>query len=591
MVDCDDSSHVTPEGRDRMDDPQVSVTPDGPRTDLDEALTTLMASARKVSDTQERLRGLVRANQTVVQKLDLPAVLTALVTAGLDLVGARYGALGVMSPEGGLEQFVHVGMPDELVARIGHLPEGHGLLGAVLADGAAVRTDHLADDPRSSGFPAGHPAMSTFVGVPIRVRGQLFGSLYFAEKDESACGFTDEDEQLLTSLAATAGIAIDNARLFESKRRLQAWTAASTEIATALLSDDARSPLHLVADKVVALADADLVCIVLPATSSTVIVDTARGRLAGDLEGLVLPAAETLSGRALRAHEIVVAAEMRSPAEPNGEPLDLGPSIAVPLESGAAAHGALTVSRAPGSARFTDAEVTMIGDFSRQATLAIDIAGIRLERHHAERREDRNRIARDLHDHVIQRLFASGLELQATVRSTEDAATRDRLERQIDTLDAAITEIRAAIFALSPPRREGRASLRTRVIDLLTELGHMFDTTPRLAFSGALDLTVVDELCEDVLAVVREGLSNVARHAGATHVAVTVAVADDRAEVRITDDGVGIRPDRRESGLANLAARAAAWQGEMRVDVRDGGGTTLTWSAHLTRNPPPRSTP
>jgi signal transduction histidine kinase len=572
-----------------MSPPHALSFPDGPRTDLDAALSTLVASAQKVAETQGRLRGLLHANRAIVEQLDLPTVLSSLVEAAVALVGARYGALGVVSADGGLEQFVHTGMSDELVARIGRLPEGHGLLGAVLTEGATVRTAHRSSDPRSSGVPAGHPTMESFLGVPIRVRGELFGSLYFAEKTDG--DFTAEDEELLASLAATAGVAIDNARLFEETTRRQAWSAASTEIATALLSDDDASPLHLLADHVVSLAEADLVCIVLPATASTVIVDTARGALAGDLQGLVLPAAETLSGEALRTGDTLDVAAVLTVAEVSGTVLALGPTIVVPLATADSAHGALTVSRSTGRAPFSSAEVEMITDFSRQATLAIDIARVRHDRARLERAEDRGRIARDLHDHVIQRLYAAGLDMQASVRAGVDDDTRERLERHIDVLDAAIVEIRTAIFALAPPRLAGRSSLRHRVIDLLAELGPVFDATPRLAFAGPLDLVVPEAVAEDVLAVVREGLTNVARHAGASRTALTVTLVDDHVEVTITDDGTGLPPGRPRSGLANLAARAAARQGTMTTTTRPEGGTVLTWTAAtmpLLPHAPPR---
>ncbi|WP_165063209.1 sensor histidine kinase [Marisediminicola senii] len=586
-----------------MNTPHSLAFPDGPRTDLDAALSALMSSAQKVADTQGRLRELLKANRLVVGQLDLPTVLTSLIGAAVGLVDARYGALGVRSADGGLEQFVHVGMTEEQVARIGRLPEGHGMLGAVLTDGAPVRTAHIHDDPRSVGFPAAHPAMESFLGVPIRVRGELFGSLYFAEKRTGE--FTAEDQELLTSLAATAGIAIDNARMFDETARRQAWSAASTEVATSLLSDDAESPLHLIADRVVTLADADLACIVLPATATTVIVDTARGRLAGDLQGLVVPADGTLSGRALQSHEILVTANLQTLTEVSGVPLQLGPTIAVPLETPDTVHGALTVSRSPGRAGFSAADIEMITDFARQATLAIDVAAVRSDRHRLERAEDRGRIARDLHDHVIQRLYAAGLDMQASARSDVGDDTRARLERHIDMLDAAIVEIRTAIFALAPQTRAGRTTLKFRVIDLLAELGDVFTVTPRLAFAGPLDLLgsdgAADDLIDDVLAVVREGLSNVARHADATAVAVRVSAAEGRVEVQIVDDGVGMPHERNESGLANLAVRAARWRGSLRVEPGDGDGTgaesgtststgigtRLRWSAEIPTSPGP----
>jgi len=251
----------------------------------------------------------------------------------------------------------------------------------------------------------------------------------------------------------------------------------------------------------------------------------------------------------------------------------------VPLEASDRVHGVLTVSRAPGGPRFSATDIEMITDFSRHAALAVAVSQVRLDRRRLEREADRGRIARDLHDHVIQRLFAAGLDLQATARGEVDDGVRALLERHVDTLDSAIAEIRTAIFALSPPRRDGRTALRQRVVALLGELSAAFETSPGLVFAGPLDLTVPRGLADDVVAVVREGLSNVARHAEAVHVAVSVSVLGRGLEITVTDDGVGLPADRVESGLANLSARAENWQGALEAQCRDGGGTVIRWSA------------
>jgi GAF domain-containing protein len=180
--------------------------PDDSRAELDKALDDLMVRARDVLATQGRLRALLRANQAVIEHMELPLVLRRIVEAAVELVGAQYGALGVLSADGGLEQFINVGMSPELVHHIGHLPEGHGLLGALIDDPHPIRIPELSADPRSVGFPDGHPPMSSFLGVPIRVRDEVYGNLYLS--NQASGEFSEDDEQLVTALAATAGIAI-----------------------------------------------------------------------------------------------------------------------------------------------------------------------------------------------------------------------------------------------------------------------------------------------------------------------------------------------------------------------------------------------
>jgi signal transduction histidine kinase len=561
-----------------MNAPHEMASADAPRAELDAALEGLIETAHRVADTQGRLRGLLRANRAVVEQAELPVVLRTIIQVATDMIGARYGALGVMSPEGGLEEFIQIGIDDEVVARIGHLPSGHGLLGAVLAEGRPVRTSSVADDARAEGFPSAHPAMNGFLGVPIQIRGQLFGSLYFAEK--IAGEFTIEDEELLVALASTAGIAIENARLLDETRRRQRWSAASAEIATSLVADDTSSSLHLVADRVVDLAEADLVCVVVPLSGADLIVDTASGVLAEGLAGLVMPRAGSLSETVLETRRPVLRTRVELPAD-TAQGAVGGPTMFVPLLHGRESLGVLMVARVAGSRRFTAADVEMVEDFARHASLAIDVARVRFDRTRLTLLEDRSRIARDLHDHVIQRLFAAGLDLQAAARETTDGATAARLENQVDSLDSAIAEIRTAIFALGPIRASERGSVRRHIVDLIAELGGLFPRLPRLSFGGPIDLLVDDELGADLDAVVREGLTNVARHAGATAVAVRVAVHDDEVVAEITDDGCGIVDTGRSSGLANLRHRARRWRGGLAVVPGAAGGTVLTWTARL----------
>ena len=402
-----------------MNGPARLDFPDAPRSDLERSIEELVANAHRVLATQGRLRHLLEANRAVIEHLDLEQVLRRITEAAVSLVDARYGALGVIAADTQVEEFIYVGMSDAVAAAIGHGPEGHGLLGAVVTAAEPIRLEHLSSDPRSSGFPAHHPEMDSFLGVPIRVRGTIYGNLYLTNRRDGP--FTQEDEDLISALAATAGIAIDNARLFADR-----------------------------------------------------------------------------------------------------------------------------------------------------STVSEELALI----------EERNRIARDLHDHVIQRLFATGLSLQSLVgRVPEDL--RGKLGEQVDAIDTAIAEIRTAVFTLTS-RPHGTPAIRHQVLDVVSEMSDSFESAPRLTFSGPVDLLIDGDLASDVIAVVREGLTNVARHAGSTQSSVDVSVAHDRVSVTIDDDGRGIAAtDIRSSGTANLAARAANHGGVFELTARKPRGTSLQWSAPL----------
>ncbi|MES1212655.1 MAG: GAF domain-containing protein, partial [Leifsonia sp.] len=419
--------------------------PDGPRTDLESTIQELVERAQRVLETQGRLRSLLQANRIVVEELELEQVLRRIAEAALALVGAEFGALGVIAPDGRLEQFIHVGMSEDAAAAIGHLPEGHGLLGAVIDEGRAIRLEHIQADPRSVGFPAHHPQMDGFLGVPLRVRNEVFGNLYLT--NPSGGSFSHEDEELVAALAATAGIAIENARLFDESRRRQRWSTALAEVTSALLSGSSEDVLGVVADRVASVIDVDLVCVVGPSGDDDLMVSTARGEGSEPLIGRRYPRESTLVGLALGSGDVV-----SSPGQPAGDKFDWqpseGPTVAIPLVAFDQTLGALTLSRAEGGARFTPADLEMAADFAVQASVAIELARGRADRQRLELVEDRNRIARDLHDHVIQRLFGSGLGLQA-LASTAPEPIRAGITEQVDAIDAAISEIRTAVFALT----------------------------------------------------------------------------------------------------------------------------------------------
>lgn len=523
-----------------------------------------------------RIRELLRATRIVVEQIELDRVLRTIVEAAVSLSGSRYGALGVIAPAGGLEQFIHVGMLPEQPARIGHLPEGRGILGAVIDTGASIRLDHLGRDDRSVGFPAHHPPMDSFLGVPVVVRGEVFGNLYLTDK--AGGPFTAEDEELVASLAATAGIAIDNARLFDESRRRERWSAALAEINVALLSGDIDDPLAVVVETVASAVGAELVCLVRP-FDDQLLIEVARGDGALALEGSRMAVEGSLVVRALESGGPVV---VESLTHPQGGDTGYGPTVAVPLFADGLPLGALTISRPVGSGRFTTADLEMAAEFARQTSVAITFARARHDRQQLELVEERTRIARDLHDHVIQRLFGAGLALQSA-SGLADPVLAARITEQVDAIDAAISEIRTAVFALQSRPAAARTGLRHRVLDVAAEAGPALGWSPRLGFVGAVDLYVGDDLADDVVAVVREALANVVRHAHAARGDVRIELGGGRLVVTVEDDGVGL-PEilERSSGTGNLAERAAARGGTFALGAASPRGTRLEWSIPFT---------
>ena len=555
--------------------------PDLPRLELDQLLAQLVERAHEVMATQGRLRGLLRASQMVTRDLTLPAVLRRIVESARDLVGARYAALGVISPAGGLAEFVHSGMPEDAVARIGHLPEGKGLLGALIEDPRPIRLRRIASDQRSAGFPPGHPPMSSFLGVPIRIRDEVFGNLYLAESTKGE--FSAEDEELTLALAATAAVAIENARLYESATSRGEWLQAIAAITRGVLSaepEDAGDSLELIARTSLRIARADLVTVALPGGPDELLVEVAVGSGADGLAGTRLPMSGSLSGQVFSTGTPLRQSVGDAGSTPRPD-LDLGPVLAVPLHGSRRMHGVLWAARRRGRSAFGAEEVEMAAGFANQAALAIELAEARAEQQRAVMLDERERIAADLHDHVIQRLFAAGLSLQSTAGTLRAGEAADRILATVDDLDATIRQIRTSIFQLQQLPQTRAPGLRARLLDVATDLTPVLGFEPAVRFSGLID-AVGHDIGEDVLAVVRESLSNVARHARAASAEVDVAATADRLTVDIRDDGIGLGSTDRRSGLDNLRRRADRRDGTFTVEPRKPTGTWLSWSVPLT---------
>ena len=379
-----------------------------------------MGSMTAALPGREPAAGLSRLLDTVVAlsaEQGLPSVLRKIVEAAAELSDARYGALGVLGPghdgaEHGLVEFVTTGIDEGVRREIGHLPEGRGVLGLLITDPRPLRIADLTHHPASAGFPAHHPPMRSFLGVPIRVRGEVFGNLYLTEKRGGA-EFSETDEEVVVALAGAAGVAIENARLHE------------------------------------------------------------------------------------RLEQIAVVSE-------------------------------------------------------------------------------RERIARDLHDTVIQRIFATGMGLQGLVGRLADADARDRVQQAVDELDETIREIRGTIFALET--RDGAGSLRARILELATEAAEGLGFEPRVHFDGPVDAAVSAAVGEELLKILREALSNVARHARATFADVQVTCGSGGVTLRVADNGVGLSDHVRHGhGLDNMRARAHALRGSVSFTNRREGGLVVTW--------------
>jgi signal transduction histidine kinase len=524
---------------------------------------------------------LLEANRTIVTDLDLARVLRRIVESAIDLVGARYGAMAVISDDGALEEFIHVGVEEDAVTLIGHLPQGKGLLGLLNEGQQAIRVDDLTTHPRSVGFPDGHPAMRAFLGVPVRVRDEAYGNLYLTR--DAAEPFTLQDEKLLQGLAGTAGIAIENARLFEEARLRQEWLEASTDVTRRVLTGD-EGALRLVARSVHALTGADLTTVVIP-VDSELRVAVAEGREAAGIEEARYPAAGTLSEQVIQTGKPVRLVDAEDTRIVNGRTIYLagqvrvGPVMVLPLLGREEVRGTLVVMRGPHRRPFTQVDAEMATTFSNHASVALELAEARRDQQRVLLLEDRARIARDLHDHVIQQVFAAGLVVQATAAGLPDPAAVNALQEVVGNLDEAIKQIRVSIFQLQPPVPGG---LRAAVMEVVTDVQPGLGVDPRVDLDGPLDSVATADLISDVTAVVREGLVNIARHASASRVVLSIHATTTRLTVTISDDGIGVGDVKRRSGLDNMKSRAESRNGSMvTAEVPDLGGTTLVWTVPI----------
>ena len=385
---------------------------------LDDLLAELQARLDGVRATRDRAQALLEAVVAVGNNLDLETVLRRIVEAATGLVGARYGALGVVGERGSLAEFIPVGLDEAEIARIHHWPEGRGLLGELITHPRSLRLAEISADPRSSGFPAGHPPMRSFLGVPVRIRGEVYGNLYLTEKQDGD-QFDEEDEAVTVALAAAAGVAIENARLYEESRRRQRWLQASAEVSRRLLSGtDPGEVLDLVTQQVLEMSGADLAVLALPDEERRELrITHAAGQDAAKTLGLMLPGV-SLSAEVLATGEPVSLDDFSRDervAPVAREQMSLGPAVVFPLGAPGNTRGVLTVGRHPGAMPLAPAATELVASFAAQAAIALELADVRRAAEQVTMLHDRERIARDLHDQVIQRLYATGMSLQGAL--------------------------------------------------------------------------------------------------------------------------------------------------------------------------------
>ncbi|SDI14273.1 Histidine kinase-, DNA gyrase B-, and HSP90-like ATPase [Actinokineospora alba] len=552
---------------------------------LDELLGELQERLTEVRRTSDRLESLLDAVVAVGAGLELDSTLLRIVQVAVELVDAEYGALGVLGDQEGLSEFVYEGIHPDVRAHMGHLPEGRGLLGLLIEHPVPIRLADLSKHPASVGFPPNHPPMHSFLGTPVQVRGEAFGNLYLTEKRGGA-EFTSDDETVIKALASAAGVAIENARLFERSRMRERWLAATSEINAALLAGASQEDsLTLIAERVVELADADVVLILLADDASHSVLRISA--VSGDDTETVLGA--EMSGMSTVVSEVFATGEPAMVPDVSQQLGDgigsisskLGPAVAVPLRNASGISGILLAGRLKSGAQFAADQAPLLASFAGQAAVALEFADKQRNQRLLDVLADRDRIGQDLHDHVIQRLYATGMSLQGTVRRITDEDVRSRVHRAVEQLDQTVREIRTSIFDLHTESRvEAAGSLRRRLLDIVAETSAESAVSPTVRISGAVDTLVPPSLSEHAEAALREALSNAVRHSGATEITVVID-AGDELSIQVTDNGTGIPEGVKRSGLDNISRRAARVHGAVELTTPEGGGTHLVWRVPL----------
>lgn len=561
-------------------------------TPLDELLTEVLDRVTDARDEQVRWRLLLDAIVTMGAGLSIDDLLDRIVEVAQALAGAKYAALGVLAGAGErrLRLFITQGLTTEEQILIGDLPSGHGLLGLLIDHPEPLRLRDITDHKSSYGFPPNHPPMGSFLGVPVRIGEKVFGNLYLTEKVDGD-EFTVQDENIVVALAAAAGVAIENALLAEEAARRGRWLDARAEITSALMGDiDRTSALQLVADRAREVAGADVAWIVTGPAADRLRVEVVSGP---EIEADALknaPLRESVAGQAIKDGVPRVVEDVGEATPPGGSATsvidlsDIGPGVLVPLgrtdpSEEMNAVGALALAwRRENAEQAQDVDLAVADSFAGQVAVAIRLAQSREERQRLAVYDDRDRIGRDLHDIVIQRLFVIGLGLQGGLNLAENPKLRSRLDQAVDDIDDTIRDLRRAVFELGTPDHSG--DIQSQVTDLVNRAAESLKFRPSLVFDGPVRLRATPEMTQDVVAVLGEALSNTVRHAHATEVEVSLSAGSDLV-LRVRDDGRGVPADAVESGLTNMRRRAEEHGGRCTVEPATPKGTVVEWSVPL----------
>jgi signal transduction histidine kinase len=534
--------------------------------------------AAAMAGIQDRYERLLEGGLILAADLSLPATLQRIVELAAGLTGARYGALGVLGRDGVITEFITTGISTEARTAIGPIPHGRGILGVLIEDARPLRLHDIAEDPRSVGFPPSHPPMRTFLGVPMTARGRVYGNLYLTEKHGGE-DFDADDERALVLLAAQAGAAIEAAQLYEEAndraQRLEAIRAISTAI---LAGTEPGELLGLIAGHARALVGADLATLALPVDDQRLVVEAADGLLAAELRGTEFPAEGSVTGEVMRTGKAVVLADAAADGR-GAQPVvraGVGPAVFVPLAVRGRTLGTLTVANAAGGPLLREAAVQLVETFAEQAGVALEYARLQGELQRLAVLEDRERIAKELHDGAIQSLFAVGMGLQGSALLATDGELRDRIQNAVEELDRVIRDLRNYIFGLRP------GILADRQLDQAIQgLVEEFQRRTGVVAIAQVDPVAAADLggrAADVIQLAREALSNVSRHAQAVTCRVSLYRDEHGGVLEVDDDGRGFDPVRLPDtgqGLRNLRERAEGLGGRAEIDSTPGEGTRV----------------
>jgi len=541
-------------------------------------------TSQSVDPSVAPLRALLATVGLIASDLDLNTTLQRIVDAAAELSGAKYAALGVLDegvPDRRVREFVTHGVSADERLRIGAPPTGHGILGVLIDDPKPLRVDNLADHPLSYGFPANHPPMATFLGAPIRIGNRVFGNLYLTERIGGG-PFTEQDTELVVALAAAAGVIIENARLYERMSRHRQWLEAAASVSAILLGTEPRGrPADVIAEHALVAGDADGATLFMcsPGGSELRVAGSA-GVTNSVLNEHVLMAGTGTGGNGgadadadadfgLSIPQAVLATGVSVSPGP-------GEDLLVRVGNTARVAGVLWLRWSPDHLdRVHESTVGSAEAFAAQVSLVLEVAESQEDRARLAVFEDRDRIGRDLHDLVIQRLFAVGLTLENTSRLAGEGRVADRISAAVDQLDVTIKDIRRTIFELGNPRRA--ADLRDEINETVAAVVPSLGFKPQVRTMGAVHSGVSDEVRAHLLAVLHEALSNVARHALATSVTVVLEVSGDQVVLTVADDGRGLRGAHTGNGLRNMHERAEKLGGTCELGPAGDTGTRVVW--------------